>query len=138
VLCLGSGAAQSIFEGMLPHRAKCWNKMVRLTLCSRSQRLIVPGSFGTLMRYATKSWFLIHSLPLFHLSFFFRRNQAVDVVIFRLQHLWVLHKSRSIGGNHKIDHVSSSKLVSCLLGLYSILRMKRELVCKSMVYFLCE
>jgi hypothetical protein len=66
---------------------------------------------------------------------FFRRNQAVDVVIFRLQHLWVLHKSKSIDGNHKIDHVSSSKLVSCLLSLYSILRMKSQLVCKTMIYF---
>jgi hypothetical protein len=68
-------------------------------------------------------------------EFFFRRNQAVDVVIFRLQHLWVLHKSKSIDGNHKFDHVSSSKLVSCLLSLYSILRMKSQLVCKTMIYF---
>lgn len=74
----------------------------------------------------------------FSSELFLRRNQAVDVVIFRLQHLWVLHKSKSIDGNHKIDHVSSSKLVSCLLGLYSILRMKRELVCKIMIYFLYE
>jgi hypothetical protein len=62
-------------------------------------------------------------------EFFFRRNQAVDVAIFRLRHLWFLHESRSIDGNHKIDHVPSSEFVSCFLGLYSILRMKRELVC---------
>jgi hypothetical protein len=74
----------------------------------------------------------------FSSEFFFETKSSVDVVIFPLRHLWFLHKSRSIDGNHNIDHVPSSEFVSCFLGLYSILRMKRELVGKTMIYFLCE
>jgi hypothetical protein len=97
----------SMFEEMLRHRTKCW-------ICNKelvSDSLLAP----------------------FHPIFFLRRNQAVDVVIFRLRHLWFLHKSRSIDGNHNIDHVLSSEFVSCFLDLYSILRMKRELVGKTMI-----
>ena len=134
MLCLGSGAAQCSRRccdiGRSVGYATKWREVHFVLEVSTSH---CTRKFWYIDAICNKELVSDSLLAPFHPSFFLRRNQAVDVVIFRLRHLWFLHKSRSIDGNHNIDHVPSSEFVSCFLDLYSILPMKRELVGKTMI-----